>query len=247
MSISNEDLARAYQRGQLAALGALWMQVKQLAWWMVSRFLSLAKSNKAVDSDDLMQAAFLGVERAAKAFNPELGSFATIMGYYLSDECREVLGLNGRKRLEHYNAESTNKPISETGDLTIVDTIPDDSLTDEDAAILRDDVQRLVHAAIDCLKQQEATVIRASFLEGVPYGVISQRLGVSETRVGYLRHRGLQKMQDNQCLRQLVDDACCWKRKGVRAFRSNWSSVVEDAVLWREKQDTLRVINDIHD
>ena len=237
MSRNNEELALAYQDGELEALATLWAQVERLAWRIVSRYRSLARSNGATDNDDLMQAAFLGVERAAKAFAPDAGAFATLMGYYVRTECAALLVLRGsRKHLEHYYAKSADQPVPGTEKLILVDTNADANQEDEDERLFLEDIRRDVRAAIDRLGEQEAEVVRAYYLEGVTTEAIGRRMGICKSRVAQLRAQGMRTMRRNRSLLHLIDEAVCWRRKGVTAFNTSWSSVVEDAVVYRDEQ-----------
>lgn len=235
MSKTNRELVLAYQGGELEALATLWSQVERLARRIVSRYLALARENRAVDNDDLMQAAFLGVERAARAFKPDAGAvFTTVMSFYVRSEFSAVLGLRGgigRPRLEHYNAQSADEPIPGTEDLSLVDTIPDANQVDEDEELFQEDIRRDVRAAVDRLGAQEAQVIRSYYLGGASTEAIGRRMGVDKAKVGRLRAKGIHTMRHDWRLQRLVKEACCWRHKGVTAFNSSWSSVVEDTVM----------------
>lgn len=126
--MSNEEYAIAYQQGDTAVLLPLWEQIAALAVKLVKPYLGLAHKNRAVDFDDLMQSAFLAIERAASAYRGGEGAFTTVMGYIIvKAECTALLGLRGRARTEHYESVSASTPLGEDTTTTIMDTVPDDS------------------------------------------------------------------------------------------------------------------------
>lgn len=235
--MSNEELALAYQAGDRPALHALWIQVeKKLARRMVKRYIGLARRNRAIDFDDLLQSAFLAVERAASAFREDEGSFVSVMDFYVKSEASALLGLRGRVRQEHYEAVSTSTPLGEEGDVTLLDVLEDTGLPDQDESLLRDDVVREVRAAIDRLKPvTEAEAVRCYYLEGARLSVLAAQMGVSTSRAGQIKSSAIRHLRRDRRLYALLDedDALCYRHKGVTAFQRDWTSVTEAAALWR--------------
>lgn len=232
--MSNEEYVLAYQQGDRAALRPLWMQVEKLAVRMVKPYLWLAHQNRAVDYEDLMQAAFLGVERAASAYRPDGGCFTTVMGFYVKNAVRGLLGLHGRVRREHYEAVSTSTPLGDESTATIEDTIADDNLPDEDGDMYRDDVIREVRAAIGRLEMTQAQVIRGYHLEGVKLAVLAEQAGVTIEKVRQIKQKARNNLMMDERLRGFFDEDDCYRHKSLAAFQRDWTSSTEAAVLWRE-------------
>lgn len=220
--VTNEELAVAYQHGDSEALSALWAQVEKLAVHFVKRYRSLAESNKAAEFEDLMQAAFLGVERAASAYREDEGRFSTIMDYYVKTEVYGLLGLRGRMRREHYDSVSTNTPIGEEGTATVGDMIEDEGLPDADEELHRDDVRREVHEAIGRLPNKQATAVWRFYIDGHP-----EPDGIQD------RRNGVNKLRRDRRLKELAEDTLCYRHKSVAAFNRDWTSSTEAAALWR--------------
>lgn len=229
--MSNEELAIAYQHG--GPLLPLWTQVERLAVRMVQRYLYLAQKNRAADFEDLMQAAFLGVERAARAFCEDRGSFASVMDYYVKGEVSALLGLRGRVRQEHYESVSASTPIREDSAATVGDMIADDDLPEPDADMFREDVRRGVRAAVDRLPEAQAVAVRGYDLDGVRQGELAVQMGVSDERVRQIRRKGWNGLQRDRMLRDLADDMLggFWWHKSVAAFNRDWTSSTEAAAL----------------
>lgn len=230
--MSNESAAALYRdTGDHAALLALWEQVQRLVARMVGRYRRLAEQNRAMDFDDLMQAGFLGVERAARAYREDAGGFTTVLGFYVKSECAALLGLRGRVRREHYEAVSASTPVSADGGGVIGDLLVDDSLPDEDAGLLRDDVRRHVWESLEGLPVQQASAVRMYHLEERPLQDVATALGVSVERARQIRHKGERTMRKR--LQPFVDDALCWRRWSVSTFMQDWTSVTEWAAMKR--------------
>lgn len=234
--MTNEELALAYQCGDRDALLPLWVQVERLARSLIRRYLGLAHKSKAVDYDDLMQSAFLAAERAARTYREGADiSFNTMLGYCVKREAYSLLGLRGRVRREHYEAVSTATPIGEDGPTTMGDMLEDESLPDPNDTLFTDDVQREVHAAINRLPERRAEAVRKHYLHGRQYRVIAAEIGVSWERVRQLVAAGRHGLLKDRRLRQLADEVVYHRHRGVAAFRRDWTSTVEAAVIDRER------------
>lgn len=79
--MSNEELALKVQAGEMHAMSELWQQVERLCRIMTRRYYGIAEANRAIDEDDLKQAAYLGAYRAALAYRPEEGAYTTVLGF----------------------------------------------------------------------------------------------------------------------------------------------------------------------
>lgn len=240
--MSNEELALQYQQGDTAALFPLWEQVVALAVKLIKPYLGLAHRNRAVDFDDLMQAAFLAVERTASAYREGEGSFTTVMGYYIKSECAALLGLRGRKRTEIYESVSASTPLGEDTNTTIMDTIPDDSLPEHSEGMEREAVRQEVQAAIARLPGDQAAIVRGYYLDGQSCPVLAAQAGMTRGQVDRIRLRGHRGLRRDKRLQELMDeydelDAVCFRHRGVAAFQRTWMSSTEAAALamlgWR--------------
>ncbi len=235
---SNEELALKVQAGDMSVMTELWQQVERLCRIMTRRYYGIAEANRAIDGDDLMQAAYMGAYRAALAYKPEEGGYTTILGFYVTHECRAALGLVGRERKEIYGALSLDAPIGAEGDtLTLADTVEDDSLPSATDNLEAQDVRREVRQAVAALPDQQAYVIRENYFTGRTLQQIADGEGLSIARVQAIKTRAFRDLRRNQRLRLYMPDY--YRHKGVTAFFSSRTSVVEDAVLRIEEHRAI--------
>lgn len=217
-----DDLVTAARTGDADAQATLWAQVKRLAFRIANRYRNAAALRGGADADDLAQCAALGVLEALRSYDPEKGSFTTWLGFYVSNACRECLGMH--RHPEYCPTVSLDAPIGgDTEDLTLADTLPDESAAQafEDAEHARDNelLRRDLEAALDRLPIPWQDAIRRHDLEGQPLrpdDVQPRRSGLQRLRRDY----GLTVYRPNY-----------HRHKGLAAFRSTWSSVVEDEVI----------------
>lgn len=212
------------------ALG-LWEQVRGWGYRIVRRYRGLAARNGAVDVDDLMQCAFLGMLEAMRAYDADRGSFLTVMRFYVTRECRKALGLTGRVRTEHYESVATETPT--VGGLTLMDTLEDDTLPGVADRLELEDLRREVRAAVDKLPQCKREIITRHDLEGEPMAAAARACGLPYAAARQQRGQGLIAL--SRTLRRYKPPTY-YRYKGVAAFHSSMSSVVEDIVLWMNRQ-----------
>ena len=234
--MSNEELVKRYQEGEQEALILLWDQVYRLAYKIASSYRELLAGNRAVDIEDLMQSAFLGVEYAARHYDAEKALFSTYVVFSIRKQCRAALGLQGRLRKEHYYTDSLDEPLSEDGDGTRADILEDTSLPEHDAELLQAEMIQTVRAAVAELPGRQAEVIARYWLEGCEYAEIAASIGLSLSRAQQLGKKGLKSLSRRDDLRELAD-AACWRHVGLGTYKTTLTSATEAAALYRLSKD----------
>lgn len=234
------DALAALAQSDVAAKGALWEAVKRWAYTISARYRPLAEANGGVTLEDLNQCAALGVLEALRKYNTENGGFLTWCVYYIRKECRNVLGLRGRQRKEHYFAARLDEPIPGAEDLTLLDCIPDENAgapfdVVEDRAcndVLRADLL----AALDKLTDQQRHMIHRHDLDGLTLKAAAAEIGVGVERGRQCRVNGMHKLKQDHALRMMYRPTQ-WRPKGVKTFNSSFSSIVEDEAFWRINEE----------
>lgn len=226
--MSNEDLALQYKAGNEAALLPLWDQVHGLAYTIASSYQELLRQTAAVDLEDLLQAAFLGVEAAARSYDPDRARFCTYAALHIKRQCRAALGLSGSRRPE---LVSLDAPLDEDGSLTLHDTLTEEEPVD--AALLEEDLAREVKSAVASLPQAQAEAVARHWLAGESYDQIMEAMGITRPTLQRLIRIGLQRLSRRRSLRDLAE-AYCYRHVGLRAFKTTNTSATEQAVLLLE-------------
>lgn len=227
------SLAKAAQRGDNAACASLWEAVRRYGLSVALRYKSAAEANGAVDIDDLEQLAALAMMETLKTWQPEGGnSFIGWYHYHLKRAFSAELGFNGRYRAEHYQKISLHTPIGgDDEDLTLADTLADDSLPGMTDAVELAELQEDVRAAIDRLPPAQAEIVRLHDLQGIPL----RKIGTTYT---HQAHKiALNHLRKDYHLRAYAPYFT--RHKGLSAFRTSFTSVVEDAVI--ERIDRLKL------
>lgn len=223
------DLAMKARNGDEEALLQLWQGVSRLAVMLALRYHNAAALNGAADDDDLKQCAFLGFLEALEGFDPIRGHFPSYMAWHVKSACRKLLGLNGRERCEHYQAISLDAPLPSAEDLTLAETIPDESAA---APFSQTELKRDIENALHRLPAYMADIIRLHDMEGMPMEEAGVCIGYTTETARNLRRAGFYRLRRDRTLSD-YRDAVRLRYKGWRAFRSDWTSVVEEEVIRR--------------
>lgn len=227
----------------------LYLKNRVLLHVLARKYAGACAFDRAVDIEDLAQAGFFGLVRAAQTYKPDYGkSWSGWAAWYIQSEFRNVLGLrDGRPTRAHSGADSLDRPVrldrtvsaDDASGVPLGELLPDESLPDPDAEILRAEAIQAIREAVAALPdsfQREA--IRMTRLQGKTIAETAQALGQSETATRNHIQRAMVHLHKDRRLRTLagLDEQTRFvARKGLAAFRRDHSSVVEDAVIWREE------------
>jgi DNA-directed RNA polymerase specialized sigma24 family protein len=131
---------------------------------------------------------------------------------------------------------SLDAPISaDTEDLTIADTIPDESaalaLESAEDAMENQQLRARIDAALDCLPDDIAITIRLHDLDGLPLQEAADRQGIHYNTAQTRRRTGFNRLRKRQELLHWYNIPNYHRYKSLIAFKESWSSVVEDEVI----------------
>lgn len=204
------------------------------------QYLSLCVNNPALSYEDLTQAGSIGVLDAAKTYDAGRGSWASWAAFYIRNEIRAAVGIKGGN-LTHINSTSLDKPLDESDpDTTISDTIPNTDKTPEERAIIEAE-RGIINAALDALPEQERQL--AQYMrQGLSWKEAAHRMGYSPQRISQLRksmRKHLAQMPSVCELLTIEANTRYYRHKGVTAFHSSGTSIVEDAFFARERMREL--------
>lgn len=245
--MTNEELCRMAQAGDVAALEHLIDQNRGIMAKLARAYVPLAERNRGADMDDLMQAAALGMIEAVQVWDESRGSFLTIAAFYMRRSIRELLGIASSKE----RIENTAPPISlfspvgmdEDGD-ELVDFIRDDNAADPQEETGRADMVRIVRCAVDALPGDQRTVIHGRAFEGKPWQQLEEECAAPVDKLQRTERKGMDRLRRDHTLLYLWREyeSACYVHVGVERFSTTWTSATEAAVLRRER---LREMNPV--
>jgi len=168
--VTNEDLVTLAQGGDREKLWELWQNTQRLAGKCALRWSNTGKLS-GLEREDLLQIGFIGFLSAVDAFDPERGClFSTHLVLHLKKTFSEACGRTVRAKKDPMrSAMSLDMPLSddESGELNLVDTIPDPGAAEQIEAVAEQDFilhrHRAVMAALDELPGELKDVVIRKF------------------------------------------------------------------------------------
>ena len=166
----------------------------------------------AVEMDDLMQCARLGVLRAKESYDPNIARFSTYAAHWIrffiereiANKCRTIripvhLQVKSRKaggKPVPVTCYSVDNPQSPDDAAIGWSHSPDDALPQDEQLHLHR-MARAVMQALDSLPEREALIIRERwFAESEPtLGELGDKLGITRERVRQLQAKALERLR----------------------------------------------------
>lgn len=219
----------------------IYEQNKGLLRSMARRYARACALDRAVSEEDLTQAGFIGLVKAAESFDEGGGkTWASWAGWHIQRELENALGMReGRFTRAHTAADTLDRPLADLDEegMTALDALADETLVDPDEALMLDELRRDVREAVARLEDgEQRRVMQQCKLEGRSYGEVAADMGISLIKVQRLFLQARTSLARDRRLRELakLDELTLFHaRKGVQAFNRDWTSVTEGAALWR--------------
>lgn len=239
-------------------LNALYEQNKNLVWFYVRKYLPMCESRPDIDPEDMFQAGFMGVMEAAKTFQPQKGSWVSWAGLYIRKNIRDLFGRtsksyytailpDGSTERSRYVVGSLDAPKFDDEETTVIETVPDETPVDFDENLNSEEDARRIREAVDSLEDesQRKAVIERYFV-GQTQKDIAEAWGVELKFIKNCISAAFRRLARDRRIvaiyreRNPLDEVTRFHaHKGLNAFFSSRSSLVEDAVIWRENQRNM--------
>lgn len=194
--MTNEELAAKVQQGNTELIPLLWEQVNRFIDMQAGKYLDSFPEHYRALRGDMVNEAYLHFLTAIEKYDPERGAFLTCLGWYIRSAFEAVAynGRGGRQKNDPLNqAVSLDTPIDDTEDLTLTDTLIDDTAEapyrDLEDLALWQSVRKLLYEAIDHAADKiGSSLVRYMFDNGCNIGKASKAL-YGDKPVPYERYR----------------------------------------------------------
>lgn len=258
---TNAALAALAAAGNTFALGQLWEINKgllhRLFWQWYSKNKAVADS-AGLTIEDFDQEAFFAVQAAAQAFDPEKGTFATLLGYYVQNRISKVVcGEHGRLMTTEDGREvrisanplngstSLDTPLDDTdgGSATLGDLQEDPAAaqafqTAEDE-LYTEELHAALEEALNKLTAKQADVVRRHYFGGKCLSEIAREDNTTRSAPYNHEQAAFLALRRNPALARWHDDilsAKAWTGTGWNAW-NRYGSVQERTVEYLEKKE----------
>lgn len=230
------DILTKAGQGEAEALSLLWNRVQRFVYSQARRFKRLYSTE--AELDELVNEAFLYLQRAAQTHDPERGSFLTWYAFYLKRAFLKAAGVYTGKQdpLKHYI--SLDKEIPGTDDLTLSDTIADekDHISAADERIYIGELREALDEALDKLPQKFSHAIDQYYFQNQTFKGIADYEQISSKAARDRVKSGLRMLRKDQTLMQKTDaETPFYLFVGLGTYKSTHTSAVELIAEIRER------------
>jgi RNA polymerase sigma factor (sigma-70 family) len=211
-----------------------------LVYHIAKQYQTVCLYDRAADTEDLIQAGYIGLIRAVQTYDENKGIFSSWAVIYIKLEMRKALGINRGAQRADMGASSLDEVVPGTEDGTLLDTLeaPDDIEGEYDHTELVEGVR----TAVGLLPDPQSTLVRMHDLHGQELAAIGNRCGL-EPPVAYQVHRNaMKKLRRDPRLLALarahhLDRQTNWYHHvSAKQYKSTWMSSTEVITFWREQQ-----------
>jgi len=244
-----QELIAAIRNGDRRRLAERYTELYErntgLLYSLARRYYTACQLDRAIDTDDLMQAGFIGLMAAVEAWEPERGAWSTIATMYIKRHMRAALGIqSGRPSKLHMGALSLDRPLTAEDDTTptMGDMLEDDTLPGSDAELLQGEIVSTMRAAVDALPGTQSQAVQLHYLQGQSFRATAEVLGCTPSQTRTIEGNGFRNLRRSASVKALMrayhldEQTRFFAHKSYAAFATDWTSVTEAAALWRMEQ-----------
>jgi len=238
--MTNEELVEHIQRGEADLVPRLWERVRGLIAHRASQFYRWRHGRCAafeVTVDDLIQEGYFAFCCAIQCFDPSKGfRFSTYLYFPLKKYFMEATGGRRDNKFESRNpCASLDMPVGEDGNMSLVDTVRDESagapFEAVEDAIVNSQLREVLDSLLTALPKNERDVLERRYYGGQTLRQIAKRTGDKPESVRQLELKGLQKLRTPANMERLmsVQDVIdsTYHASGLQRFRNTGYSCVE--------------------
>ena len=234
--MTNEQLAELIgQGGNDELLPILWEKVRRLVYMQCDRIYRRAPErfiSHGVEAWDLKQEAYTAFLAAVKSYDAGKGyKLTTYLPLHIKKAVRRILAGNNDAL---NRADSLNELIGEDEDTERQDLVPDEHSTEPFDEVEEQSIYAELHALVDELPEQESEIIKAYYFSGKTMTAIAQENGLSVERIRQVKNSALRRLRLPKNVRRLRE-VNPYRHKSLAAFRTSFSSEVEDFAERREQ------------
>lgn len=204
--MTNEELAIEIQKGHDEYMDQLWDQVQRLANKIVIRISHKFKCPQYIDMDDLFICGYYGLINAVKAYDPQKGyKLGTYLTFHVLQAIKRELGIHTSKR--QIEAISYDAPVgNDTEDISLLDSLEDETAQYEFEKIELTDLQRHVADALSHLSDIQQRVIRLHYFDELTLKRTGELLGLSANRIRRIQVQAFRILRKNRKLMSLNEE-----------------------------------------
>lgn len=228
MDIRGEDVKAAEPEQLIQAYSGF---VTRLAL----QYLTIIKDTGAIDLDDLKQEGTIALITAQQSYDPGKGvSFATWAAGYIKCRIRNAIGFKSDGIIKCQPELILDAPVSDTEDISLLDSIPDESILDSTDLIIRSEEAKEVREAVERIRNKDQRqVIQSLFFDGKDYRETAKKMGTSVELVKSRKENAISALRKDHKLKAYMLPSLA--NGSISVFRSTGATIEEIYILEQER------------
>jgi RNA polymerase sigma factor (sigma-70 family) len=211
-----------------------------LVYHIARQYQTVCLYDRAADTEDLIQAGYIGLMRAVQTYDESKGIFSSWAVIHIKLEMRKALGINRGAQRADLNASSLDEVIPGAEDATMLDTL--EGSDDIEAEYDHSELVEGVRTAVELLPEPQSMLVHMHDLQGRGLAEAGSRCGLAPP-IAYQVHRNaMKKLRRDPRLLALarahrLDRQTNWYHHvSSKQYKSTWMSSTEAIAFWREQQ-----------
>lgn len=242
--MTNEELAIRIQAGEIECLTLLWEQVERFVIKKATQLAPLLANRGDMDLEDLIQTGYIAVANAAAAYNPESGSFLTLLAYHLKTQFAEATHYRSERQQRETNTVvfSLNQDLLDAEQITLEETIPDPGaaadLEEVEDDIFRAQLQAEMQDILHNMPSDMQELVRRRYWEGESLADIAAAQDKTLSRVWQLERNAINELRKPKYTKRLKPyfNFDYYRGAGLSTFKETGLSIQERYLIKNDQK-----------
>lgn len=204
-TMTNEELVALIQGGERDRLPELWAQVERFVAVQAHKRMVLGNGFGGVQHEDLYNAGYIALVKAADTFDPEAGGkFIGWLALALKTAFAEAGGYRSRKQAQDplHRAGSTDAPALDDEDSATLGELQEDpravqAFEDAESRIYCWELHNALEELLAQLPPEWSDALRRRYYQGQNLAEIAAAMGVESSTVQQWQSKGLRELRRN--------------------------------------------------
>lgn len=208
--MTNEQLAELIQQGgNEELLPILWERIRKLMYMKSDKIYRAYQSDFVrcgADVWDLKQSCYMAFLDAVRGYKADKDlKFTAYLSYPFRNAVNNLIGVRTKTKQNEplNNCTSLEMPVSDDENLTLADTLIDETAVNAVDVVEQEDEYRILHEVVDSLQPPLNDIVNAYYFEGKTYKQIGKEMGVSHSTVSSYSSKAMRCLRASEKLKQL--------------------------------------------
>ena len=208
--MTNEQLAEFIQQGGNDELiPILWERIRKLMYMKSDKVYRAYQSDFTrcgADVWDLKQSCYMTFLDAVRGYKADKGlKFTTYLSYPFRNAVNNLIGVRTKTKQNEplNNCTSLEMPVSDDENLTLADTLIDETAVNAVDIVEQEDEYRMLHEVVDSLQPPLNDIVNAYYFKGKTYKQIGEEMGVSGSAVSSYSAKAMRRLRASPVLKEL--------------------------------------------